>query len=158
MEFALLPNSKVVCLKKGITSPIKIERPLAPKVYSVLCSIFIVSHFLRFVNMLSEICLITFREVEKSLPCVKGGGTACCDGGIVTVSYKVKTIPQPPSASAPFTQGSLFYVHLCLVNFPDKHCICGHKSKIRHTSFEIYRIFENCPLGDAPMPSGFWYQ
>ena len=51
---------------------------------------------------------ITFREVEKSLPCVKGGGTACRDGGIVTVSYKVKTIPQPPTASAPFTQGSLF--------------------------------------------------
>ena len=57
---------------------------------------------------ISKICLLTFREVEKSLPCVKGGGTACRDGGIVTVSYKVKTIPQPPSASAPFTQGSLF--------------------------------------------------
>ena len=37
----------------------------------------------------------------------------------------------------------LFYVHLCLVNFPDK-------CKIRHTSFEIYRIFENCPLGYKP--------
>ena len=39
-----------------------------------------------------------------------------------------------------------FYVHLWLVNFPDKHCICRHKRKIRHTSFEIYRISENCPL------------
>ena len=27
----------------------------------------------------------------------------------------------------PFTQGSTFYVHLYLVNFPDKHCFCGHK-------------------------------
>ena len=25
--------------------------------------------------------------------------------------------------------GSLFYVHLYLVNFPDKHCFCGHKSE-----------------------------
>ena len=28
------------------------------------------------------------------------------------------------------------------VNFPDKHCICVHKCKIRHTYFEICRIFE----------------
>ena len=39
-------------------------------------------------------------------------------------------------------QGSLFYVHLLLINFPDKHCICVHKHKIRHTSFEIYRILK----------------
>ena len=39
-------------------------------------------------------------------------GTACRDGGIVNVRLERKTIPQPPSASAPFTQGSLFYVHL----------------------------------------------
>ena len=32
----------------------------------------IISHFLRFVNMLNEFCLITFREVEKSLPLHKG--------------------------------------------------------------------------------------
>ena len=25
--------------------------------------------------------------------------------------------------------GELFYIHLSLVNFPDKHCICGHKYK-----------------------------
>ena len=37
-----------------------------------------------------------------------GGGTACRDGGIVKSSSYTKTIPQPPSASAPFTQGSLF--------------------------------------------------
>ena len=33
------------------------------------------------------------------------------------------------TAKPPFTQGRLFYVHLCLVNFPDKHCICRHKCK-----------------------------
>ena len=48
-----------------------------------------------------------YREVGKSLPCVKGG----------------------------------FLVHLCLINFPDKHCFCRHKSKIRHTYFEVCRIF-----------------
>ena len=30
-----------------------------------------------------------------------------------------------------------------------------HKCKIRHTSFEIYRISENCPLGYAPKASAF---
>ena len=30
-------------------------------------------------------------------------------------------------------------------------------AKIRHTSFEIYRIFENCPLGDAPIPWAFLF-
>ena len=50
----------------------------------------------------------------------------------------------------PFTQGSLFYVHLWRINFPDKHCICVYKRKIRHITFEIYRIFENCPLGEHP--------
>ena len=41
----------------------------------------------------------------------------------------IKTIPQPPSASAPFTQGSLWFVRTeSPSTFPDKHCICGHKS------------------------------
>ena len=58
--------------------------------------------------MFDEIYTFTFQEVEKSLPCVKGGGTACRDGGLVNVRFERKTIPQPPSASAPFAQGSLF--------------------------------------------------
>ena len=41
--------------------------------------------------------------------------------------------------------------------FPDKHCICGHKYKIRHTSFEIYRISKNCPLGHAPKWAAFLF-
>ncbi len=47
----------------------KIERPLALKVYSVLCSTFIISQFLHFVNMIHEIYEITFREVEKVSLC-----------------------------------------------------------------------------------------
>lgn len=34
--------------------------------------------------------------------------------------------------------------------FIGKHCFCRHKSKIRHIPFEIYRVFENCPLGEHP--------
>ena len=41
---------------------------------------------------------------------------------------------------APLCKGSLFYIHLCLVNFPDKHCFCGHKSE---NDFSIYQ--ENLP-------------
>ena len=113
----------------------KIERPLALKVYSVLCSKFIVSHFLRFVNILGENLLNYLPGDRKEPPLCKCEkickqiGTACRDGGIVNVRFEKKTIPQPPLASAPFAQGSLFNVHLYHVNFPDKHCICVHKCK-----------------------------
>ena len=42
----------------------------------------IIAHFLGFVNMYSEIYQITFLEVEKSLPCVKGGGTRSVTEGL----------------------------------------------------------------------------
>ena len=45
--------------------------------------------------------------LNPSLPCVKGGGTACRDGGIVKPAFQAKTIPQSASLTAPFTQGSL---------------------------------------------------
>ena len=38
----------------------------------------------------------------------------------------------------------------------DKHCTCVHKCKIRHTLFEICRIFENCPLGYSPIEHPFF--
>ncbi|MBO4983969.1 MAG: hypothetical protein J6D23_07905, partial [Clostridia bacterium] len=52
-----------------------------------------------------------------------------------------KTIPQSPSATAPFAQGSLWGVRPeSLSIFPDKHCFCGHKSE---NDFSIYQ--ENLP-------------
>ena len=105
--------------------------------------------------MFSEINPITFREVEKSLPCVKGGGTACRDGGIVKVSFKSKTIPQPPSASAPFTQGSLFMFIYDLSIFLTSTAFVSANAKIRHASFEIYRISENSPLENRSKRSFF---
>ena len=58
------------------------------------------------------------------------------------------------SKKLPLHKGA-FFVHLRLVDFPDKHCFCGHKSEIRHTSFELYRISENCPLGYVPIAVPF---
>ena len=109
VELALLPSSKMIMAKKGYNIPIKTKIPLI-QIFS-LCSIFIISQFLRFVNIFSGI-LSNYLPAGRSLPLHKGA----------------------------------FFVHLWLVNFPDKHCICRHKRKIRHTSFEICRISENCPL------------
>ena len=63
-------------------------------------------------------------------PCVKGGGSRKRDGGIVKIIFRQQTIPQSPTVTAPFTQGSLWFVrHESLAAFPDKHCFCGHKSE-----------------------------
>ena len=61
-------------------------------------------------------------------PLCKGRWIAQRDGRIVKAKFIRKTIPQPPTASAPFTQGSLWYVHPESPSaFPDKHCFCGYK-------------------------------
>ena len=65
-----------------------------------------------------------------SLPCVKGGGLRSKTEGLLKQKFHRKTIPQSPSVTAPFTQGSLWFVrHESPSTFPDKHCFCGHKSK-----------------------------
>ena len=74
MELALLPSSKMIMAKKGYNIPIKTKIPLI-LIFS-LCSISIIPQVLQFVNIFDEIHIITFRDVEKSLPCVKGGDTA----------------------------------------------------------------------------------
>ena len=67
--------------KKGIVIPQR-KTYLSVQLLSSFGTI-IISQFQRFVNIFSEIYSVTFREVEKSLPCVKGGGTRQRDGGIV---------------------------------------------------------------------------
>ena len=62
--------------------------------------------------MLSEICLIIFREVEKSLPCVKGGVTACRDGGIVKGGFKAKNNPSAAFGVSSLYTREPFYVYL----------------------------------------------
>ena len=58
--------------------------------------------------------------------------------------------------SSLYTREPYFLSPESLSVFLDKHCICVHKCKIRHTSFEIYRIFENCPLERHPKISSFF--
>ena len=77
-------------------------------------------------------------------PLCKGRWLAKQDGGIVKAKAYRKTIPQPPSASAPFTQGSLWFVRpQSPSTFPDKHCLCGHKSDAPHKAgrFLFYITF-----------------
>ena len=93
--------------------------------------------------MFSEIYPITFRGIEKASLREGGGTRSVTEGACATYEFD-----KDYCAALSLTRlrrelppgGSLFYVHLCLINFPDKHCICVHKRKIRHTSFEIYRI------------------
>jgi hypothetical protein len=57
--------------QKGIKPLIKIRRfPLI--IIRFLFAKLIISHLSRFVNIFREIYPITFREVEKRLPCVNG--------------------------------------------------------------------------------------
>jgi len=42
-----------------------------------------------------SVLFVYLSDGEKCLPCVKGGGTACRDGGIVKSNSYTKTIPQP---------------------------------------------------------------
>ena len=85
--------------------------------------------------------------LKPSLPCVKGGGTACRDGGIVKSNSYTKTIPQPPSASAPFTQGSLFMFIYTLSFFLTSTAFVDTKAKYG-ISLSRYTVFlQNCPLG-----------
>ena len=47
---------------------------------------------------------------------------------------------------------------ICACLFSDKHYICGHKCKIRHTSFEIYRILAKLSSRAQPYIAGFFCQ
>ena len=61
--------------------------------------------------------LRVFAPHIASLPCVKGGGTACRDGGTVKSDNLHKTIPQSALLTAPFTQGSLSHKHILRLSF-----------------------------------------
>ena len=54
-----------------------------------------------------------YYRAAMSPPCVKGGGTACRDGGIVKTKYHRKTIPQPPSALVAIIDCSPLWLKIC---------------------------------------------
>ena len=62
-------------------------------------------------NTTKEFSLVVFFSVMayQSLPCVKGGGLRSKTEGLLKAKNYSKTIPQSPSVTAPFTQGSLWY-------------------------------------------------
>ena len=82
-----------------------------------------------------------------SLPCVKGGGSRERDGGIVNVSFSVKTIPHRLRRSSLYTREPFFVFIYDLSIFLTSTAFVGKNAKIRHISFEICRIFDKCPLG-----------
>ena len=55
---------------------------------------------------ISKAYAITFRKVEKSLPCAKGGGTACRDGGIVKDWFFAQNNPSVASRQLPLHKGA----------------------------------------------------
>ena len=80
---------------------------------------------------------------RKKPPLCKGRWHAKRDGRIVKNNNYVGTIPQPPTASAPFTQGSLFMFTYDLSILRTSTAFCIHKRKIRLR----YTVFlQNCPL------------
>ena len=81
VELALFPSSKMIMAKKGYNIPIKTKIPLI-QIFS-LCSSFIISRFLRFVNMLSKILFNHLPGGRKKPPLCKGRWHAKRDGRIV---------------------------------------------------------------------------
>ena len=61
----------------------------------------------------------------------------------------IKNIAALISKRLPLHKGA-FFVHLCLVNFPNKHCICGQKCKNTAYHFKICRIFEKMSFRVQP--------
>jgi len=86
---------------------------------------------------------LVYCRAVMSLPCVERKTQASRDclwqlevarvsetEGLLKTKLYRKTIPQSPSVTAPFTQGSLWFVRPESPSaFPYKHCFCGHKSE-----------------------------
>ena len=78
--------------------------------------------------------LIGVYQSVISLPCVKGGGPRSETEGLLNKKIHRKTIPQPPSASAPFTQGSLWFVQAVYLQ-TDENGVVVFNLGIRSTAF-----------------------
>ena len=90
----------------------KIERPLALKVYSVLCSEYIISRFLRFVNMLSKILFNHLPGGRKKPPLCKGRWHAKRDGRIVKETNTKEQSLSRLRRQLPLHKGAFSFVHL----------------------------------------------
>ena len=63
-------------------------------------------------------------QLFLSLPCVKGGGTACRDGGIVLLCFATSTIPQSLRDSSLYTREPPLRRELCKAKafWNHQHC------------------------------------
>ena len=54
------------------------------------------------------------------------------------------------SKKLPLHKGAFLFTYVLSI-FLTSTAFVSTNAKIRHASFEICRVFENCPLGDAPI-------
>ena len=89
-----------------------------------------------------------------SLPCVKEGGTrsvtegACVNWNLYWLYCSALSLGRPRQAAgaSSLPEGTFFMFTYDLSIFLTSTAFVSTNARIRHTSFEIYRISENCPL------------
>ena len=67
-----------------------------------------------------------------------------------------RALPHPTPSGAP-SRREPFLSPESLSVFLDKHCICSHKRKTRHTSFEIYRILAKLSFSTSGWRTRIFY-
>ena len=75
---------------------------------------------------------------QPSLPCVKGGGTACRDGGIVKIAIYIQTIPQSATLTALLTHSLRVPLHKGALRFSQYHPSAGRSKRlpVSHRDFD----------------------
>ena len=84
-------------------------------------------------------------QLFLSLPCVKGGGTACRDGGIVLLCFATSTIPQSLRDSSLYTREPPLRRELCKAKafWNHQHCwwFSFNKQRTPPNSFGGVQLF-----------------
>ena len=106
--------------------------------------------------MFSETNPITFREVEKSLPCVKGGGTACRDGGIVEAEFYKKQSLSRLRRQLPLHKGAFFMFTYALSIFLTSTAFVSTNTKYGIPLSRYIVFLQNCPLEYDPNGGGLF--
>ena len=76
---------------------------------------------------------------------------------LVTLGSILFYFAQPPLVVSKYSFATAFFMFIYgLSIFLTSTAFADTNAKIRHTTFEIYRIFENCPLGYDPEASGIF--
>ena len=93
--------------------------------------------------------LYMVRKAKKPSSGRKVARDSVTEGARVTFNLFFFFVTHSPSvaygASSLPEGASFMFMYALSILLTDKHCICVHKRKMRHISFKIHRIFENCP-------------